>query len=404
VTEALYSDVLIDPHVQIDFERDEGDLFGSKKVLIDYGYENIKKMAKAYNLDLIVNITPGVSDVIVEKYPETAVVDVHGRRSPHWLCPSNVEVRKYFSTRLRDMMGKMDVGEIELDVVSINVYDPQVVPDWVSPELSPLTEIGAASCFCSHCMEAARQAGLDIEKIKREVKAIASDAQQLSKEQFFLQSDTIRSAFDMVRYILRHPHLVQWLNFRATAVNDFVNTMRNTVKNTNSNTKLSCDLVSPSFSWKLGQRYETQHEVSDMTKLMLYHKRIGSFEAKPLKRLAAAIPDVSEETVLDQYYRLRGFSGPSLMQDFNQQGLDVKNVFYEVKKAKESANKNHPIIAGLVGDPPATPNDVEQAVEMAHSGGADGYMLHLWYHDSPRENITAFGEKIKELNTQKNGE
>ena len=196
---------------------------------------------------------------------------------------------------------------------------------------------------------------------------------------------------------MRHPEIVAWLNFRASTVEHFVHRIRETVRRANPRALLSSDLVSPSFSWKLGQFYHHQPAVSDLTKLMLYHKRIGRFEVKPLQTLKAQLPEISEEAIMRQYFALRGFSGPTTFDQFSAEGLDVENVYYEILKAKAEVGPSHPIIAGLVGDPPAIPEDVERAVEMAHRGGADGYMLHLWYHDAPKENIVAFGEAIRRV-------
>jgi hypothetical protein len=98
--------------------------------------------------------------------------------------------------------------------------------------------------------------------------------------------------------------------------------------------QLSSDLVAPSFSWTLGQVYADQPGLTDMTKLMLYHKCIGSFEAKPLKRIQGAIPEISDREILDQYYRLKGFSGSYQMDEFVKDGIGVENVYYEVRKAR----------------------------------------------------------------------
>ena len=397
VHEQFYQATKIDPHVQIDFEKNQGDLFGTKEKLIEADFREIQRMAADYGIAFVMNVTPGVSDVIVERYPDVAVIDVEGAKSPHWLCPSNPDVREYFCGRVRDIMTHTEVNEIELDVVSINVYDPQVVPDWVLPELSPLTELAAGSCFCPHCITRARQVGLSIDEIRTELRAITRDARTLTKDNFVRQRDAYRGAFDIVRFLVRHPEIVAWLNFRASTVEHFVHRIRETVRRANPRALLSSDLVSPSFSWKLGQFYHHQPAVSDLTKLMLYHKRIGRFEVKPLQTLKAHLPEISEEAIMRQYFALRGFSGPTTFDQFSAKGLDVENVYYEILKAKTEVGPSHPIIAGLVGDPPATPEDVERAVEMAHRGGADGYMLHLWYHDAPKENIVAFGEAIRRV-------
>jgi len=265
------------------------------------------------------------------------------------------------------------------------------------PELYPLRQLAIGNCFCEHCVKKAVNAGLNLTKIQDELKVLYKESTTLTYEQFKNQADSMRGLFDIIRFVMKHPELINWLNFRSTAVDDFVIEMNKLVKGINPEILLSSDLVAPSFSWALGQFYSNQPAITDLSKLMLYHKRIGSFEVKPLQRIQAAIPEIKDEELLDQYYRLKGFSGPNTFEEFKNNGIDVENIYYEVKKAKLEAGKDHKIIAGLVGDPPATPDDVREAVTMAHKGGADGYMLHLWYHDAPKENIVAFGDQLRKL-------
>ena len=354
--------------------------------------------AAEHGIDLVVNLTPGVSEPIVRAYPAVAVRNMEGDRSPHWMCPSNPDVRNYFYGRALDILAhQRSVREIELDVVSIDFYDPQVVPEWVTPELSPLKELAAGSCFCDHCQKKATEAGLDIPRVIAQIKDVGRQANDLSYENFKGVADAYRGVFDIVRLILRHAELVRWLDFRGTLVDDFVRGIRGAIQRTGRDVLVTSDFCSPSFSWKLGQIYANQPSVTDAIKLMLYHRRIGSFEVKPLRNISRAIPLAKESEILDQYYRLKGFSGPGTFEEFAARGIDVENVYYEVKKAKRETNREYPIIAGLVGDPPATAKDVREAVEAAFRGGADGYMLHQWYHGTPKENVEAFGEKLKEL-------
>lgn len=398
VNEQFYRNTKIDPWIQIDYEKNEGDAFGTKFNLINSEFNDLNAVAKKYGLSLDFDITPGVSDPIVAAYPDTAVVNIAGERSKHWMCPSNPDVRGYFYGRTEDILRNYKgIREVELDVISIDFYDPQVVPDWVPPELYPLRQLAIGNCFCDHCVKKAQDSGLDVNKIKAEIAAIHKEAITLTYDNFKNLADSYRGLFDILRFVIKHPDLMRWLQFRGEAVDDFVIGMNKLVKGIDPTILLSNDLVSPSFSWTLGQFYHTQSKFTDLSKLMLYHKRIGSFEVKPLKRIQQAIPEIKEEELLDQYFRLKAFSGPDSFQGFVDEGVDVENVFYEVKKAKLEAGTGHQIIAGLVGDPPAAPEDVREAVKMAHQGGADGYMLHLWYGNAPKDNIVAFGEQLREL-------
>lgn len=392
-----YVNTCIDPYVEVEYYKNIGDIFGKKEILIESDFNEISSIAAKYGLSLQLVITPGVSEPIVENYPSTAVVDIYGNKSPHWMCPSNPDVQQYFFGRIEDILLHYKVGEVELDVICLDFYDPQVVPDWVLPELYPLRQLAIGNCFCTHCIEKAKKAGINLGKVQSEIKALNNEARKLEYEQFKKLDDTMRGLFDIVRFILSHPVLIDWLRFRESVVEDFVLGIKGTIKKISNDILLSSDLVSPSFSWTLGQNYGRQPSLTDVTKLMLYHKRIGSFEVKPLRRIRSAIPQIKEEELMKQYYRLKGFSGPLTFDEFEKEGIDVENIYYEIKKAKVEVGLDHPIVAGLCGDPPAGPQDVKAAVEMAYRGGADGYMLHQWYGNTPIENIEAFGEQLREL-------
>ncbi|MDK2895892.1 MAG: hypothetical protein PWP04_12 [Candidatus Atribacteria bacterium] len=392
-----YIDTCIDPYTEIEYYKEVGDVFGTKEILIESDFNEVNSIADKYGLSLQLVITPGVSEPIVAKHPSTAVVDIYGNKSPHWMCPSNPDVQQYFFGRIEDILRRYKIGEVELDVICLDFYDPQVVPDWVLPELYPLRQLAIRNCFCKHCIEKAKKAGLNLAKIESEIKVLNDEARSLKYEQFKKWDDTIRGVFDIIRFVLNHPMLIDWLRFRASVVEDFVFDIKNVIKKINSDILLSSDLVSPSFSWTLGQIYSEQPRLTDITKLMLYHKRIGSFEVKPLRRIKSAIPQIKDEELMRQYYRLKGFSGPLTFDEFEREGIDAENIYYEVKKAKVEVGPDYPIVAGLVGDPPATAKDVKEAVKMAYKGGADGYMLHQWYGNTPIENIEAFGEQLREL-------
>lgn len=393
-----YTDTCIDPMLEIDYEAANGDQFGTKCHLINSDITEVRKLAASYNIDIGLNITPGVSEPIIAKHPDLAVEDIEGRKSNHWMCPSNPDVRAYFNGRIEDIISNnAGIKEIELDVVGLDFYDPQVVPDWVLPELYPLRQLAIGNCFCKHCTEMAEKNGIDVNTLKPIIRSLYKEATTLTYDKFTDLSILYRGVFDIVRIFLKYPILLDWLKHRASVVGSFVNEVNKKVKAIDPSILISSDLVAPSFSWALGQIYADQPLFSDITKLMFYHKRIGAFESKPLRKIQVEIPEIADKEILDQYYRLKGFSGPDSMNELSEKGLDVENVYYETRKAKIEVGDNHKIVVGLVGDQPATAKDVEEAVLMAHKGGADGYCLHLWYGNAPKENILAFGNMLKKI-------
>jgi len=396
VHKKFFKNTCIDPYIEIEYERTRGDIFGTKKNLINSDYRKIQTLAKKNRLSIGLNITPGVSEPIIEMYPNVAVKDINGRKSKHWMCPSNKDVRAYFLGRIKDiLMNYEEINEVELDVIGLDFYDPQVVPDWIIPELYPLRQFAINNCFCDSCIERARKSGLDIDKVVNEILSINQQAKSLTYNNFRNLHDSYRCVFDAIRFFVDRPNLINWIKFRSEIIESFVSDIKNLVKGINPNILISNDLVSPSFSWQLGQIYSQQTDITDITKLMIYHKRIGSFESKPLRKLQNFIPQIREEELLDQYYLLKGFKGPNTLKRFEEEGLNVESIYYETRKAKLEVGKKHRLIVGICGDPPTTGEDIFNAIRMAKNGGANGYMLHLWYGNSPKENIDKFGDSLR---------
>ena len=100
---------------------------------------------------------------------------------------------------------------------------------------------------------------------------------------------------------------------------------------------------------------------------------------------------------MELFKRLTGYQGGLSFAEFSQQGFPPINVYYEVRKARIEVGSDYFLVAGIVGDQPATPNDVEEAVTMAAKGGADGFCLHTWYGRTTPSNYAAFGNKGREL-------
>ncbi len=67
---------------------------------------------------------------------------------------------------------------------------------------------------------------------------------------------------------------------------------------------------------------------------MFYHKRIGAFESKPLRKIQVEIPEIADKEILDQYYRLKGFSGPDSMNELLKKGWMSKMFITRLEKQK----------------------------------------------------------------------
>jgi len=365
--------------------------------------KEICSMAKDLGLEVEVVIDPKSSE-LASNFPETSVVDVLGNRSSSISCPSNPDVTEYVLARIRDIAENYEeIVGLELDGLYMDMHARMTNPYGQPGAFYPLHHVAPETCFCEHCHRFAREEGVDMERIKKTVKVLTERSLENSPDTFYNLYDTFRGAYDMVRFLLDYPELIEWLNFRCRIVERALETIWKTVKSINPKLVLSDDMLPPTWSWSIGQDYRRHRDYCDYYKMIFFHRRTGSFEVNPLLAIKNKVPSIREEDIMDLFKRLTGYEGPPSFVEFSQYGFPPINVYYEVRKAREEVGSEYPIVAGIVGDAPATPGDIEAAMMMAAEGGANGFCLHTWYGRTTPSNYAAFGNKGQELTRGRRG-
>lgn len=387
--------------IVVGYEGGHPDYYKSLNLPISFGQERSPtlkdtcRMAKDAGINVEVVIDPKCIS-ITEKFPEMSIRDVFGNRGSI-ACPSNPKVISYVQARVRDILENYEVIGIELDGAYIDMHPRMTNPRGQPGALYPHHHIAPESCFCDCCRTFAKKEGVDIDRIEKTVKRITRFSLNSSLRNFHMVFDTFRGGYDMIRFILKHPEIVEWLNFRCKIISRFLEEIRETIKSVDPKLTLSHDMLPPTWSWSIGQDYASQKIYCDNYKIIFFNKRTGSFEVNPLIAIIDRMPEVNPDDVIDLFKRLVGYEGPASITYFSQHGFPPINVYYELRKARKEVGPRHKLIAGIGGDAPASPKDVEEAVAMAAKGGADGFCLHTWYGGTPPSNYAAFGNKAWEF-------
>jgi len=359
--------------------------------------KEVCKMAGDVGIDVEVVIDPKNS-VFASKFPETAVTDVLGNKSSLVPCISNPDIMAYTLARIKDILENHDeVVGLELDGLYIDMHQRMVNRRGQPGAFYPLHHIAPESCFCKHCRRVAKEEDIEINHIEKTVRELTRVSLEPSTEIFYKIFDTFRGQYDMARFLLKHPELVEWLNFRCRLIERALEKIKETVKSVDPKLTVSIDMLPPTWAWSLGQDYARHKDYCENYKIIFFNKRTGSFEVNPLIAIKDNIPDLPDKDIMELFKRLVGYEGSLSFAQFSQHGFPPINVYYELRKAREEVGPDHMLIAGIVGDAPATPNDVEAAVTMAAKGGANGFCLHTWYGRATPSNYAAFGNKGREL-------
>ncbi|MEM2927068.1 MAG: hypothetical protein QXO94_06375 [Candidatus Bathyarchaeia archaeon] len=352
-------------------------------------------MAREVGID--VEVVIGTFGPSLKEHPEAAILDVLGNRSPSRPCPSNPDVLALTLARIRDIVeNNEEIMGLEYDGLYIDMHARMTNPKQ-PPALYPLHHLAPESCFCEHCKAIAREEGANLERIEGAVKEAVKLSLKPSYEAFRRLYDTFRGQYDVVRYFLGRPELFDWIRLRCLILERAFQAVYETIKSIDPKVTVSHDMLPPTWSWSLAQDYRRHRAYADNFKIIFFNRRTGSYEANPLIAIKDAAPEIPDGEIVELFSRLTGYEGTLSLPAFSQEGFPPMNVYYELRKAREEVGDSFRLIAGIVGDAPARPEDVEAAVEAASRGGADGFCLHTWYGRTTPSNYAAFGNKAREF-------
>jgi hypothetical protein len=136
-------------------------------------------------------------------------------------------------------------------------------------------------------------------------------------------------------------------------------------------------------------------EFCDSLKYFTYHKLGGGVDLKAVvEELKKLNPDLEVARFMDLFYRFFGFSGPTDLEKFGQEGFTVDFVLEETLKALDETRGEVRVYPGIqIWD--VTHEEVKHAVHKASEADIDG-VIAFCYGWATLENIQSFGEAVKE--------
>ncbi|WP_277213295.1 hypothetical protein [Isoptericola croceus] len=111
------------------------------------------------------------STTVGRRHPRFTVVNALGERYPYALCPSAPEVRDYARRLVEGVVRAFDVDGLMIEacgplgVAHLGHHEKTQGADW-----SPVAENLLSVCFCEACQELLAQGGVDVVRLRREVR------------------------------------------------------------------------------------------------------------------------------------------------------------------------------------------------------------------------------------------
>jgi hypothetical protein len=171
-----------------------------------------------------------------------------------FVCPNNPNVREKTARRLRELLSRYDFGGVVLDKIRFP---------------SPANGVDETlCCFCDHCRDAAKAAGLDLDSVVRILAGPSIDP-------YVSQSETrgSKGLSWLDALVADSPILSRFLRFRADSVTALVAELADEVRRMGRN--MSLDLFSPCLAPLVGQDYRRLKQHCDWAKPMTYRLARG---------------------------------------------------------------------------------------------------------------------------------
>lgn len=273
---------------------------------------------------------------------------------------------------------------------------------------------GSRTCFCTHCREAAAEAGIRVDRA-------ISGFEELAM--FTAAGRAGRRPVDgyyvsLWRLLLRFPELVAWEHLWHEGTRRLYKMLHARVKGARPSAMYGMH-VWPNISMNplLSAEYDFAElgEYNDFIKMAVYNvaggPRMGSYVESAGQTMFG---DLSPEEVLEFHYRVMNYDEAPLPQ-LRQTGLKGDFVYRQSKRAIDGARGTKAmILPGIDVDIPVTQldmgtadlrtaarstrADVKNSVMQAFNAGAPGIVVSRDYAEMDLEHLSGVGDAIRELN------
>lgn len=281
---------------------------------------------------------------------------------------------------------------------------------WASERQGPLGNlIGGGwntrgiGCWCPHCIQRARDRGIDPERARTAYKALSAyfdDARNGRRptDGYFVQ---------FWRMLLQYPEILQWEKFWTDGLHDMLAEIYGVVKAINENIAVGWHIMHlQGFSpfYRAEQDYNRLADFSDYIKAVMYHNCAGERFQVFVKSLHETIfRDAEPEETYRFLYRMLNIDEAD-WADLPQAGFSADYVRRETERTLTAVNGRCEIWPGIDIDIPVSPGsrdqspkDVEDAVVAAFEAGAQGVVLSRKYSEMRLANLAGCGAALKRL-------
>lgn len=249
------------------------------------------------------------------------------------------------------------------------------------------------SCFCTYCRQAAKESGLDLNKVQTAINNLPH-----LKATTMVDSKLPGEWLDDL--LADQPLLQTFVNFRADSVSRLVAKVKTLTDRLGK--QLALDLFSPGLAMLVGQDYLRLAQYAAWVKPMIYRFARGPASlrleipafASDLENLFGCHPDTAMSWT---QRRVPGLSGTTF-KSIDEQGVPIELIADETSLAVELLDPT-PVYLGvetvsIPGIINITPALVEETFQMGRNAGISGMVLSWDLMHTPLENLKPLGAAL----------
>lgn len=251
--------------------------------------DSLVQPCKKLNLQLISWVVGTHNTRLGLRHPTFTARNAYGDSYIYALCPSHEAVREYVKAIVEDLVDQYAVDAIEVESIGYMGFYHGYHHEFYSVSLGLYEQCLLALCFCSGCERLGREAGLDVARLKSEVRA-AIDGKL--NEPVDHQRLTADSTAELLDFLLSQEALSAYIRKRGDVITGFITELTQSVHR--KGLKLYC--LGPVFArpralgWVEGLDVRAIGRVVDRFEVALYFEDYGqrAAEAFSLARLQLA--------------------------------------------------------------------------------------------------------------------
>jgi hypothetical protein len=315
-----------------------------------------------------------------------------------FVCSRNPNTRNFWLGLVEDYLKSYDVDGLM----------------WGSERQGPLGNLlvtnhggagagGRLACFCQYCVDAAKAAGVNVDRAKDGYTQLVKWAAAVGSG----QKPADGAFVTFWRLLVKYPEILAWERLWNDALIETYRDMHRRAHEIAPSKGIGWHVWhNNTFSpfYRAEQDYADFTAYSDFLKVVMYNlcggERLAQYTRSASRSLFA---DLRPEQTLELTYDLQQFRGPAL-DALAATGLPAEYVLNETRRAIAGAGPTMKIWPGLDVDIPTAaasrktrPEDVYDSVKAAFAGGAHGILLSRKYSEMRLDNVRAAGRAVRDL-------